>query len=336
MVIFRKAVLCLLAALVLTVVAPQDSKAGVCTGNFVNPITDICWDCIFPISIGPITVFDERPDPPNPDTLLCACPTTVPPFVRIGITIGFWEPARLVDVTKRPYCFVNLGGLELDAGIGAGQTKTSSGGGGTHNANWHLHWYVYPVYALLELFTDSLCMTESSFDIAYITELDPLWLDDELTFLLNPEAVLFANPAAQAACAADCIAASAHLPLDSLFWCGGCQGSMYPLGGNVSGHVGSIQSALMTTERMAYKLGREFVLLGSSGTEALCRKVPRPVLKKTEWRTQQTNPVAATSGPFACNPLGRSSVPYEAGKEIPLTGEDFGFLIWRKRNCCAG
>ncbi|MBF0248443.1 MAG: TraU family protein, partial [Alphaproteobacteria bacterium] len=67
-----------------------------------------------------------------------------------------------------------------------------------------------------------------------------------------------------------------------------------------------------------------------------CRKVPRPVLKKTEWRTQQTNPVAATSGPFACNPLGRSSVPYEAGKEIPLTGEDFGFLIWRKRNCCAG
>jgi len=111
---------------------------------------------------------------------------------------------------------------------------------------------------------------------------------------------------------------------------------MYPLGGNVSGHVGSIQSALMATERMAYKLGREFVLLGASGTEALCRKVPRPVLKKTEWRTQQTNPVTATSGPFACNPLGRSSVPYEAGKEIPLTGEDFGFLIWRKRNCCAG
>lgn len=44
----------------LFIAAPHPVKAGVCTGNFVNPITDICWDCIFPISIGPITVFDER------------------------------------------------------------------------------------------------------------------------------------------------------------------------------------------------------------------------------------------------------------------------------------
>ncbi|NKB55051.1 MAG: conjugal transfer pilus assembly protein TraU [Alphaproteobacteria bacterium] len=315
--------------------AAKPAEAGLCTGDFVNPITDICWDCIFPISIGSIRIFDERPDPPNPDNILCTCPIPVPPYVRIGIAIGFWEPARLVDVTKRPYCFVNLGGLELDAGFGAGQTKAVSGGGQTHNANWHLHWYVYPVYALLELFVDSVCVSDSSFDIAYMTELDPLWLDDELTFLLNPEAVLFANPAAQAACAADCVAASAHLPLNALFWCGGCQGSMYPLGGNVGAHVGSIQSALLAAERLAYKLGRQFVLRGTSGPEALCQKVPRPVLKKTEWRMQQTNPVAATAGPFAGTPLGRTSVPYESGREIPLTGEDFGFLIWRKRNCCA-
>ena len=51
------------------ITAPQTGKAGICTGNFVNPITDICWDCIFPISIGPITVFDERPDPPNPGNI---------------------------------------------------------------------------------------------------------------------------------------------------------------------------------------------------------------------------------------------------------------------------
>ena len=119
-------------------------------------------------------MFGDRPDPPNPGNILCACPTTIPPFVRIGISIGFWEPARLVDVTKRPYCFVNLGGLELDAGIGTGQIKAKSSGGQSHNANWHLHWYVYPVYAMLELFADSVCMSNSSFDIAYITELDPL------------------------------------------------------------------------------------------------------------------------------------------------------------------
>jgi conjugal transfer pilus assembly protein TraU len=331
----KRLVLLIVLSGMIALAAPKPSEAGICTGEFVNPITDICWDCIFPISIGSTRIFADRPDPPNPDNILCNCPIPYPPYVRIGITIGFWEPARLVDVTKRPYCFVNLGGLELDAGIGTGQTKAKSSGGQTHNANWHVHWYVYPVYAILEMFADSICMSNSSFDIAYITELDPLWLDDELTFLLNPEAVLFGNPAAQAACAADCVAATANLPIDALFWCAGCQGSIYPLGGNVSAHVGSIQSSLMATERMAYKLGREFVLLGTSGVEALCQKVPRPVLKKTEWRTQQTNPVAMTSGRLACNPLGTSSVLYESGKEHPLTGEDFGYLIWRKRNCCA-
>ena len=325
----------LILALCLFVFPVSKSHADVCTGNFVNPLTDVCWDCIFPISIGGISIFTGRPDTPNPSGPICVCPAPPPIFVRVGIAIGFWEPIRLVDVTKRDYCFVNLGGLDLDAGIGAGQTKTKSRGGDTHNASWHVHWYVYPVYAILELFMDSVCMTNSSFDIAYITELDPLWLDDELTFMLNPEAVLFANPPAQAACAADCIAASAHLPMDSLFWCGGCQGSMYPLGGNVSAHIGSIQSSLLVSERMAYKMGRQGILLGRSGSEALCQKVPRPVLKKSEWRTQLTNPVAMTSGTFACNPMGRSSVPYESGRELPVSGEDFGYLIWGKRNCCA-
>lgn len=314
-------------------VMPSGARAGLCTGSFVNPITDICWDCIFPIAIGPITLFDDRPDPPNPSQPLCVCP--FPPLVRVGIPIAFWEPARLVDVTRRPYCFVNMGGVEIDAGIGTEQTKVARERGGTSHANWHLHWYIYPLWAMLEVFTDTVCVSSNTFDIAYISELDPLWMDDELSFILNPEAVLFANPIAQAACAADCLAANGNLALDSLFWCAGCQGSMYPLGGNVSAHVGSIQSSLLATERMAYKLGRQLILRGTSGKEALCEKVPRPVLKKSEWRTQLTNPVAMTGGPFACNPLGRSSVPYEGGKEIPRSGEDFGYLLWRKRNCCA-
>ncbi len=60
------------------------AQATGCTGSFVNPITDICRDCIFPIGIGPVRVFDDRPDPPNPESFICACPITVPSFVRIG------------------------------------------------------------------------------------------------------------------------------------------------------------------------------------------------------------------------------------------------------------
>ena len=46
-----------------------------------------------------------------------------------------------------------------------------------------------------------LCFEAASFDIAYITEIDPLWNDDTLTTLINPEVALFANPIAVAACA---------------------------------------------------------------------------------------------------------------------------------------
>ena len=39
-----------------------------CTGRFVNPIADVCWECLFPISIGPISIGkrDGRPRHPEP------------------------------------------------------------------------------------------------------------------------------------------------------------------------------------------------------------------------------------------------------------------------------
>jgi conjugal transfer pilus assembly protein TraU len=172
-------------------------------------------------------------------------------------------------------------------------------------------------------------MEMSSFDVAYMTELDPMWGDDALTFILNPEALLFSNPIAQAACSADCIKSSLSTPFDELFWCAGCQGSMYPLDGHIQGHVGSIQSALLATERFIYKMHREGLAFGTIGSEALCQKYPMPVMKKSQYRSQLVVPV-----PSDCYQFGKTTTLYESGKEIPITGEDFGFLIWRKRNCC--
>ena len=45
-----------------------DNGGGECTGRMINPITDLCWDCIFPISIGAIeipTSSHSRPDTEN-------------------------------------------------------------------------------------------------------------------------------------------------------------------------------------------------------------------------------------------------------------------------------
>jgi conjugal transfer pilus assembly protein TraU len=96
-----------------------------CTGRFVNPITDVCWECTFPISIGNAKLFSsDNPGTDNPSLPICACSAPVP---RIGIAAGFWEPIRLVDVSKRPFCFPNLGGIEFNPGINAGTGSASKG-----------------------------------------------------------------------------------------------------------------------------------------------------------------------------------------------------------------
>ncbi len=166
-----------------------------------------------------------------------------------------------------------------------------------------------------------------------MTELDPLWQNSELTTILNPEAVLFANPVAYAACAADCVAATAALPIDALFWCSGCQGVMYPLNGKVAAQYGHVQGSRLAVQRMAFKLHRMGILWGSYGSEGLCSNYPMPIMKKSQYRIQATNPVPMVSGRLACGPLGSHQL-LKGGRMIPAVGEDFGYLIWRKRNCC--
>ncbi|MEZ9309461.1 TraU family protein, partial [Vibrio cyclitrophicus] len=95
---------------------------------------------------------------------------------------------------------------------------------------YHAHWYKYPVIYWLQLMQSTACMATDVFDVAYMTEIDPLWDDDELSLILNPEALLFGNLAAQLACVPEAMLTSANvaLPIDALFWCLGSQGSAYP------------------------------------------------------------------------------------------------------------
>ncbi|SPX55393.1 conjugal transfer pilus assembly protein TraU [Klebsiella pneumoniae] len=71
-------------------------------------------------------------------------------------------------------------------------------------------------------------------DIAYLSEIDPTWVDSSLTTILNPEAVIFANPIAQGP--VQQMPLPAPLICLSMFCsgCAGSQGSMYPFNGWVS------------------------------------------------------------------------------------------------------
>ncbi len=316
-----------------TLIGSAPSQA--CVGRFVNPITDICWSCIFPVSIGPVKVNQTggRQDTDNPAQIPCLCPRPPIPLVP-GIPVGFWEPARLVDVTRIPFCMVSMGGLKMGSAVHNYGTHGERGDARGQNSFYQVHWYVYPVIYWLELLVDFICLEQQSFDVAYLTELDPLWNADELSFILNPEAAAFGNVIAQAACSADCASASVGFPQDFLFWCAGCQGSTYPFTGNNPAHNGGVQSSLLMTTRFMAKLHREMLLWGTSGREGLCQKYPMPMIKKSQYKTQMTYPRPNSTGPMACNPLGRTETIWGSGREFPYKGEDFGYLIWRKRNCC--
>ena len=256
--------------LLFCVLTTKSVSAQSCTGRFVNPVTDVCWECLFPISIGPIRIGAAAgaPDTPNPGSPICFCGSPIP---RIGLSLGVWEPARLIDASRAPWCFPNLGGLTIDAGLPAGRGRTGAlGGDGAQGSTWHVHYYVYPLLSWIGALLDLGCLEGGGLDIAWISELDPTWRDDELSFLLNPEAALFADLPAQAACAADCAAASAGLPLDPLYWCAGCQGAMYPLTGNVGAHVGGVQASLLAAQRLVFRLHRTLLAWGTSGSAALC------------------------------------------------------------------
>ena len=322
-------------ALTLAFVLTASSASAICNKKWLNPITEVCWDCIFPISIGFLSFpfGANRPDTDNQGFPLCVCPG-IPP--RLGLSIGLWEPARLVDVANEPGCFANMG-FEIDFGLlSLGKSSATQQSGGSTGSFWQAHYYFYPLISWLGVVVDGLCLTNSQFDVAYFSELDPLWQDEELNNLLNPEASLFANPIAQAACAYDCVkASSGNLPADNLFWCAGCGGSLYPIQGNVAAHVGGIQASQNVASKLTARMHRLLVARRTADDNALCQPKIQPVINKSQYRMQVTRPVPKTSGRYGCGPIGFSYQSVDAFREFPYRGESFGWLMWRKRNCCA-
>jgi conjugal transfer pilus assembly protein TraU len=317
--------------------APRPALATpTCTGRFANPITDICWRCMLPIRFGGLDLLSMgQEDTPNPGgSPLCACPVAVAGRFQ-GEFLGAGEASRcgaspvLPDQSRR---------TRTDPGFDAPRGSRFSQDSTSTSSFYQVHWYVDPVIFWLEAIFDNACLEQGGFDVAYLTELDPMWHDDELTFILNPEVALFGNLAARAACAADCAAATAGFPLNTLFWCAGCQGSLYPLNGNVQAHIGGVQASSLEMTRLIAKMHREGLMWAASGEDGLCGYYPQPIMDKTGYKYHMLYPIPQTAqiAGKCCQPLGRSTILWGAGREFPFEGEDFAYMVFRKRNCCQG
>ena len=79
-------------------------------------------------------------------------------------------------------------------------------------------------------------------------------------------------------------------------------------------------------------------IVGGAGAAGLCGYYMQPIMDKTHYKMQMVYPVPNTQKDAGqcCQPFGRTTMIWGAGKEFPVTGEDFSYQIFRKRNCCAG
>ena len=312
-----------------------------CNGKFVNPITDICWSCIFPIKIGGISLAGGSDALDSPKSPVCLCMHDVG-GVKLpvpGITLGFWEPVRLIDITRTPYCMVGLGGISFSEDHLKQTTKNNID---NKMAFYHTHYYIYPLIYWLELLTDVGCLEVGSFDVGYMSEYDPLYDDEIMANILNAESILFANPIAQTACIADGLKAAIGQPINAMYWCAGAQGCIYPFTGYVAGAGGGVQASSLLATRIIAKMHRLYLAHETSYNPALpeigdesslCTKRYLPFIKKSQYKLQMTYPIAASSA-GGCNALGKSDALFNSFKEFPVQGEDWGYVLWRKKDCC--
>lgn len=322
---YKVVALCLL--LLSTLLFTGIANSGICHGKMLDPINDICWHCLFPITIGntPLSGSD-LPDTTNPHKLLCRCKDT-PLF---GVAMGYWEPMGIVEVTHTPFCTVSFGGQPIFKSTAQGSVDTQNAD--QNGAFYHVHFYNFPLLENSGILGGSCKIDNEFFMPTYFSELDPTWQDEKLAAIIFPETLLFTNPvssiAAEASCAIDSAAANTILPIDSLFWCAGSQGFMFPMSGRVVEQVSPIQATTLVAERVLFKL-HQLLLIPDTEPSDLCSPSLSYHLPKSRYRYQMSYP---SQGP--CRPFGRTTLTWGGGKMHLMNGDDAAFVIWRKRNCC--
>jgi len=299
--------------------------------NIVQEIISLDYSAMLPLRIAGVPTLPGR----MPDTVnqvnqpICICPAPPPIMIRIGIPVGFFNPDRIIDSVKDAYCFEGLG-INLQGIYGNNGVQADDPNAGEHTF-FQTHLAFFAPFEILEIATDFVCLqAPATLDIGYMTEVDPMWNDDVLSALIEPEALLFGNPVTNLACIADSISAQADFSNPTLFWCKGSWGNTYPMTGRVvSGDL--VQASASAASELIYKLHRQLQMWATWGFPALCQKYPLPIWEKDAYRMQLILPIPH---PIAFG-IGKTGLMWDFGKNIPFKGDNFSYIIFRKKDCCA-
>lgn len=335
----RKIAISVLAISSLSLILAFNVSAQICQGKFPNLITDICWDCIFPLRLGggliDMGVAGEDYDTGASKSPICLCVNNL----TAGTPVSMWEPRYMLDVTNVPGCMPLLGGVDIDPPYNAneygGEYATNKQVKGNSRAAFmHANLYINPVMTALGILRNDPCLDDRSFDTPYISWADPTWNDDELSMILTPYAYPFASVFEVASEMPDAIAATVGFPLESLFWVAGSWGPIYPLVGEVAVSKSPEQVAHLLLTRVFAKLHAAGTQASTAGDDALkscgAMGVPQLIMDKRQYKTNRVFPFPDN----LCTPIGRPLQFQEIGAARPQD-KDYGYFVFQRKDCCA-
>jgi conjugal transfer pilus assembly protein TraU len=299
-------------------------------------ITDVCWDCMYPIRVAGVAMGGGSQPSESVDSSLCACNDSLG-IPRPGVVGSMWEPARLVEIVRGSGCAPSLGGIKLPLSDitrqGQLQGSVTSLSGAEQNGFLHYHYYAFPLTVMMDMMIDGACNKDgfSDFDLMYFSEIDPTWNNEELAFFTHPEAAAVARADAIMACSADAAAAAISEPFDSLFWCAGSWGQLYPFSGNFSSGSSTPMNQNLLATRAVASLHRRGLARKTMGDGALCHASIFPTIPKTQYKLNYFFPEAEATSSHV---IGEHDFSWGAGRVLPSTGEDAVLMLFRWNDCC--
>ncbi len=315
--------------------AATGAQTQKCNGQFFDPMT-INWVDMFPITVaGGVRIGAGFDDPFMFEPTICDCPSHLFGYPLPGLGVTYWEPLYLAEVERVAGCFPSLGGDQLLSGYsyetGGANGQATKSGGSTNRSQ--VHWYVYPVFKILDMFTSDECHNSSTgFNLSFASEIDPVWQNDLWANVLSPESSLFDTLPMQMACLVDAVSASVWVPLDPLFWCAGTWGSVYPFSGTPNASVSDQQANALELSKFLAMQARLGMMLDSIGPQAICFAVPNPVWMKGQFRVDPVYPIPTYGQPIFIGQTEWRWGDLPPGN-FPLH-QSSEYMIWNGQQCC--
>ena len=84
----------------------KGNALAACYGKITNPVTDVCWECVFPITVGQNTSLISSSgftDVTTDADSMCSCVTNG--SVTLGMNLGFGSPFARLKLCASPSVF---------------------------------------------------------------------------------------------------------------------------------------------------------------------------------------------------------------------------------------